>query len=282
VPADLGHNAQLKELLARPAERTDRASDRIWLGEASTIKGPTEAVFTRRSGGNLLMVGHRIDSALGITASAVFSLCAQHGKDGARIVILDGSSPDSDRRRDLRDLVDAVPHDVRLVEHREVPHAVEELADEVKARQAGAADGQEKVYVIVFGLQRLRMLRQEEDFGFSTDEDEKPTPDKCFATILTDGPEQGVHSIVWCDSLTNLNRALNRKTLREFEMRVLFQMSPTDSAELTDTPLASKLGLYKALLFVEADGITESFRPYGIPTPEVFARFKELLAQRQS
>jgi len=65
-------------------------------------------------------------------------------------------------------------------------------------------------------------------------------------------------------------------------MRVLFQMSPTDSAELTDTPLASKLGLYKALLFVEADGITESFRPYGPPEPDVLAHFKKLLAGRAS
>ncbi len=282
VPAELGRNARLQQLLAHPAECADGASDRLWLGEASTIKGPTEAVFTRRSGSNLLMVGHRADSALGIVAAAVFSLCAHHDGDGARIVILDGSSPDSDQRGYLRDLAAAVPHAVKLVEHREVPQAVEELADAVKARQAGAGGEQDRVFVIVFGLQRLRMLRQEEDFGFSVDEDEKPTPDKCFATILTDGPEHGVHTIVWCDSLTNLNRALNRKTLHEFEMRVLFQMSPTDSAELTDTPLASKLGLYKALLFIEADGITETFRPYGIPTPEVMARLRELLAGRQS
>ena len=226
------------------------------------------------------MVGHRIDSALGITVSTVLSLAAQHGADDARMVILDGSSPDSDHRSRLQELAEIVPHDVRLVENREAPLAVQELAAEVQARQEGAANGRQQVYVIVFGLQRFRMLRQEDDFGLSMDEDEAATPDKCFANILMDGPEQGVHSVIWCDSLTSLNRAFSRKTLQEFEMRVLFQMSPTDSAELTDTPLASKLGLYKALLFIEADGIAESFRPYGIPTAETMAELRELFANR--
>jgi hypothetical protein len=48
-------------------------------------------------------------------------------------------------------------------------------------------------------------------------------------------------------------------------MRVVFQMSAEDSANLIDTPVASKLGPYRALFYSEDEGRLEKFRPYGIP-----------------
>ena len=47
-------------------------------------------------------------------------------------------------------------------------------------------------------------------------------------------------------------------------MRVLFQMSPTDSAHLLDSPDASKLGPNRALFSSEEQNRLEKFRPYGI------------------
>ena len=43
-------------------------------------------------------------------------------------------------------------------------------------------------------------------------------------------------SIMWCDTLTNAQRVLDRSGLREFASRVLFQMSVTDSSSLIDSP----------------------------------------------
>jgi hypothetical protein len=54
--------------------------------------------------------------------------------------------------------------------------------------------------------------------------------------------------------------------LREFEMRVLFQMSVADSSNLIDSPLASKLGMHRALFHSEEQGRLEKFRPYGLPS----------------
>lgn len=280
VAADLENNVPLKHLLARKFDAATDVGGPLWLGEASTIKGPTEVRFQRQGGSNLLMVGQRIDAAYGVVTSAVLSLAAHHATDRFRIIVLDGSGGDAEKRDCLLALAEAVPHNLRLGAYRDVPQVLEELDAEVRARQEGATDAREQICLIVFGLQRFRQLRQEDEFDFSTDESDALSPSKCFTNILTEGPEQGVHSIVWCDSLNNLNRTFNRKTLREFELRVLFQMSPTDSADLTDTALASDLGLYKALLFIEADGITEKFRPYGVPAPQVIAHFGERLAAR--
>jgi hypothetical protein len=90
-------------------------------------------------------------------------------------------------------------------------------------------------------------------------------PDKAFATLLRDGPSVGVHAVTWCDTLANLERTVERQLMREFEHRVLFQMSATDSTALIDVPAASRLGPNRALVFTEETGVIEKFRPYGFP-----------------
>ena len=74
-----------------------------------------------------------------------------------------------------------------------------------------------------------------------------------------------MHVIVWCDSLTNFQRMLDRQGLKEFDTRVLLQMSPADSSLLMDTPAASLLGRHRALLHREDEGRLEKFRPYSPP-----------------
>jgi S-DNA-T family DNA segregation ATPase FtsK/SpoIIIE len=103
-------------------------------------------------------------------------------------------------------------------------------------------------------------------FGGFGEEPAAPNPAQQFTTILREGPDLGIHTLVWCDTMTNLNRSLERRALRELAMRVAFQMSAEDSANLLDSPLASKLGPYRALFYDEEAGQLEKFRPYGPPS----------------
>ena len=68
--------------------------------------------------------------------------------------------------------------------------------------------------------------------------------------------------------------------MREFDLRVLMQMSATDSSQLMDSPGASKLGPKLAFLYSEESGRAEKFRPYGRPTPQWLAWVSERLAAR--
>ncbi len=116
----------------------------------------------------------------------------------------------------------------------------------------------------------IRDLRKsDDDFGFSrSGENKPPSPAKLLTNILREGPGLGVHSVVWCDSLNNLNRAFDRQSLREFELRVVFQMASGDSSTLIDSPVAGKLGPHRAIYFSEEQGFLEKFRPYGLPSRE--------------
>jgi len=86
--------------------------------------------------------------------------------------------------------------------------------------------------------------------------------------------------VVTVDSFNNVGRALNRKALGEFEMRVIFQMSANDSASLIDSPKAATLGLHRALLYNEQEGTLETFRPYALPDAGWLAEAGAQLAAR--
>jgi hypothetical protein len=120
---------------------------------------------------------------------------------------------------------------------------------------------------VIYGLQRYRALRKsEEGFSFGvSDEEKKPQPDKQFTELLREGPSLGIHIITWCDTPAAVERTLERQSMREFDHRILFQMSAADSSNLIDSPAANKLGFHRALAFSEEQGVLEKFRPYALP-----------------
>ena len=155
-----------------------------------------------------------------------------------------------------------------------------ELSAELKRRQETDPTNAPSIYVLVYGLQRYRMFRKQEDsFSFSSSEEDKPaSPDKQFADLLREGPSHGLHVIAWCDTPVAVERTLDRTMMREFDHRILFQMSAADSSNLIDSPLGNKLGQHRALLYSEEQGVSEKFRPYALPGERWLAYVKQQLA----
>jgi len=264
APADIRQNLILAELLDAPRPPSRPAAPQAWLGEAVAIKDPTSATFKRQSGANLLIVGQRGDAATAMLASAMLCLGVQHSPEDARFVILDSRPADARREGGIEKIARLLPHETRVVEWSDVAGAIADLAAEMQRRLRDDRTDAPAVFVLVHGLQRYRMLRrQEEDFSFSADEEEKPpAPDEQFLELLREGPPLGIHVLVWSDTLAAVERTLDRKTLGEFDNRVLFQMSAADSSNLIDAPDANKLGHFRALLYSEEHGLVEKFRPY--------------------
>jgi hypothetical protein len=275
APADLARNPLLRPMIEAAAWPESPRSARAWLGDAVAIKDPTSALFRRQGGNNLLIVGQNDEAALGVFSATLVSLAAQYApatsdsvRAGAKFHVLDGTPEDHPRAGALARLADVLPHAPRVGGWREVALFLSELAAEVKRRhEPDAPDGPE-LFLFIHDLPRLRELRRkEDDFSFSRGEDEA-TPPSQLDMLLRDGPPLGIHVIAWCDTVNNLNRYFTHQQLREFEMRVLFQMSPTDSGGLLDSPAASKLGRNRALFASEEENRLEKFRPYGIPPAE--------------
>lgn len=260
--AALANNTALAKQLATPTQVKVPAA---WLGDPVAIKEPTTAMFRAHGGANLLMVGQSEDAARALFVSSMLSLAAQ--SPSSHFTILDGTPDDADEAAYLRKLAENLPHAI-APNRAELPAALAELTSAIERRQKGEAERTPR-FVLIFGVHRFREFRKaDDDFSFGRKGEREPSPVERLTTLLKDGSLCGVHAIVWCDSLVNLNRAFDRPLLREFAMRVLFQMSAMDSSTLMDSPTASKLGQHRAMYLQDEQDRPEKFRPYGLPSAE--------------
>lgn len=252
-----------------------------WLGEPIAIKNPlvTTVQFRPQSGANLLMVGQQEREALGMFITIFTSLLAQTPPQAAEFHLIHFTPFDAPHAGLLDHLGHLFPR-VRITRRRDLPVLINQIATQVDQRIETEEQGLPSIYLGIFGLQRARDLRQEEDFSFSGSEESAPNPAKQFSHILREGPDLKVHTIAWCDTLNNLNRTLERRAVREFGMRVVFQMSAEDSTSLIDVPLASKLGIHRGLLSNEDEGRIEKFRPFDIPSEQWLADVSARLSQK--
>ncbi|HEY1602804.1 MAG TPA: FtsK/SpoIIIE domain-containing protein [Pirellulales bacterium] len=264
------------------------STPRVWLGEPLAISDATSYSFPRRGGANLLLLGQNDEAAAGMLIASLVSLAAQlpaPGTNGdaatAQFVILNGGLSDREYTAHFRKLPAWLAPRVRVAQANETAAVMADLAADVVRRHTAIVETAPR-FLFVFDLPRLRDLRkQEDDFSFSRSTEEKPPrPDQQFAEVLRDGPSLGVHTLLWCDSLTNFQRMLERQALKEFEVRVLLQMSAADSSLLIDSPGASTLGRHRALLHREDEGRLEKFRPYSPPSEPWLTRACQQIAKR--
>ncbi len=288
LPAEVSKNPLLNDFLQATEWPEPPKADSAWLGDAIAIKDPTSVVFRPQSGSNVLIVGQNDEAALAMMMMSAISIAAQHppaGPGSCRFSLLDGSPVDSSLNGRLGSLADILPHPVKNVTWRDLGAAYTELTQEIARRQGEAAEDQVPIYVMIYDIQRFRDLRKsDDDFGFSSrsydDEPKADPPAKMFVDVLRDGPPVGIHTIVWCDSVNNLNRTLDRQGMREFENRIMFQMSSNDSSTMIDSPAASKLGENRALYYSEEENRIEKFRPYGLPEAGWLETVKARFASR--
>jgi hypothetical protein len=308
-PADPADNVQFREVLERGPAGPATAPQKAWLGSAVAIKEPTAATFGRHAGSNLLVVGAWEESALGVLANAVIALAAQnpglqrdsrragpssapssmppHGSEDSptrlpsQFYVLDGTRPESPEAGTWRRIADALPHPVEVAAPRDTSRIIGDIAAELARRESAGDEDAPPIYLVIFNGGRFRDLRRgEDDFSFSMDRDKGPSPDKQWAEILRNGPAWGIHTLLWCDSYNNVNRMLDRMALREFEMRVVFQMSAADSSSLLDNPAATRLRQHRGLFASEDLGTIEKFRPYGVPTQDWLHRVAKSMQKR--
>ena len=287
--ADTTRNAKLNAALDQSAwPKSSTAGALAWLGEPVAIKDPTAIQFRRNAGVNVLTVGQSDEQVMAMFNMMIVSLAAQQGPKQAVIYVLDGTPADSELAGSFQKTAAALPDgQVKLVDFKATADTLDELQQELTRRRDGDESGP-SVYVFIYGLQRYRVLRKSEDdfgggssFSFETsDEPKKVKPDKALAEVLREGPPVGMHVIAWCDTMVSIDRTFDRNVMREFDNRILFQMSASDSSNLIDNPAANKLGPNRALVYSEEQGTMERFRPYALPDTAMLTMVRSKLAGR--
>lgn len=269
APATIGGNGHLAAWLH--GGKLPVGNPRVWLGEAMALTDHTAAFFPRHNGSNLVLIGQNEETAQGMFAVGLVSLAAE--EQVQRCYLIDGMQGELNRAGPWAGLINALGPRLHVGGWRHAASLVNELAEELKRRETASATEEPPIFFAIHGLHRCRDLRRpEDDFGFNPRGDAAPSPPQQLATLLREGPAYGMHALIWCDTLANLQRTLDRHALRELSLRVALQMNVGDSTTLLDSPLASKLGAHRAILFNEEDGKMEKFRPYGLPDAEWWQR----------
>ncbi|MGC8559082.1 MAG: FtsK/SpoIIIE domain-containing protein [Phycisphaerae bacterium] len=269
APADVHNNEPLKKLLVSLPPAAIPLEPHAWTGEPVAIKEPAFVTFRRQSGANVMLVGQQEEQALAVLSWMLISLAAQFPTNGAKFYLLDGTPAGSPLSGIFPQLPSLMRGDVQVPAWRDIESAIAAIAAELSQRQKDRRPDAPAIFLVIYGMQRFRMLRKSDsDFGFSlggADEEKKADPAKDFQEIIREGPALGIHVLTWVDTMASIERTFDRAMLREFDQRILFQMSAADSSTLIDSVAANRLGFYRALLCSEERGTIEKFRPYGLP-----------------
>jgi energy-coupling factor transporter ATP-binding protein EcfA2 len=276
--ADPRGNAALEAALSSRPQPEPRDGVRVWLGDPISIKESTHARLARRSGANVAIVSQSPEQGVAAMAMAAISLAAESPTAGTRFVVLDGTTSGDGHPSLLDDALRAIPHAVERHAVREADAAILSAGEELARRAAPGAARGPALFVLVNGLHRLRSLRRDDnDFSMG---DGPPTPDKVLGALLREGPSVGIHCLLWVDTAVNLQRSVDRATMRELNWKVLFQMSMADSSTLVDSPAAARLGMDRALLADDDAGTSEKFRPYPLPDADYLGHVAAALRAR--
>jgi hypothetical protein len=196
---------------------------------------------------------------------------------GETINVLDGARPDSPEAGFWTRFADSLSVNIQVDLPRSASDTISKIANEVDRRVAESEESAPAKFLVVYNLARFRDLRKADDFAFGSFDDDGPNLPKQFATILREGPAVGIHCLIWSDTFNTVTRWVDRQTLQDLSLRVLFQMSPSDSSNLMDSPAASRLGVHRAFFHNEEQGTSEKFRPYGLPSDAWLAQIRQQL-----
>jgi hypothetical protein len=250
----------------------------VYLGEPLEIGEPVAAVFRRKPGSHLLVVGGTAEEALGVMAAGVLGLAAAYPptasnavRAGARFFVLDGTPDDAPEAGRLADLASGFPHEVMTIEPRYCATALGELDAELKRRRTPGPDGGDGPELILF-VHQLQWLDELVRMGGGTSDH--------FGAILTDGPRCGLHVIASGSVPRRLGRLLSGEALSCFGLQVVFRTGAEDLARLKAPDAAASLSHGHALFLDEDAGQATTFRPFRFPGADWINRVRERLSNR--
>lgn len=263
APSHIRTNEILNDIIHAPVLPDGLESGlTAWLGEPIAIKPPTATIFHRESRSNLMIIGKNKAASTAMMACAVISLGAQRSAKGIEFLFFDFTRSGSDRHDAIRSLLNHFPRPMALYDRATVDSGIDKAFKCVNKREKRMSEtGDPAIFLIFMGIQRASKLRTEDGYTFPE------TTEKLFH-ILNHGPEAGVFTLCWGDTLKNAEMVIGRK-LHEFGFRVALQMPLNESNEFIDSSIAAKLGKFKAILYEEdRPGQLEKFRPYAMPDQE--------------
>ncbi len=238
----------------------------VILGDSVSIDPPVTKTLTRSAGRNFMVIGQDESSAASLLAGSIAGYCyrpkTQSSDEKPSVVVLDGSRAEDESMRSLVSMLGHCNVPVRVSDVRGIDATMEFLRQELELRNATADVSHPAMLIAIVNLSRFRELRKNEEFSYGDDAAGANKADAVLANLLRDGPTLGMHVWLWADSSGTIMRWISRQSLRDIELRILMQMSASDSNQLIDSNAANRLDRFVVLIQDDIEGKPIKFRPF--------------------
>lgn len=222
------------EAFTRPA-LDQRKGFELPIGAPMSLSSSVHARVERVGGGNLLLIGPSLEPLFAIQVATLVG-------HGSTVDIVDFGGL-SERWGEVF-AVGFADHGAVVSRQRDLQRVLAGLLAIVEERSS-LEDYTAPTRVLVLpGVHRARELTSVMD---SYPEPDAPTPSEMLASILVNGPEVGVHVVMWCDRYASLSRRMDSTRLREFTHKIMDKANQSDSQVLTGTDALAGLGRSQAL-----------------------------------
>jgi hypothetical protein len=253
----------------------------VLIGEPLSLSGKLRSVFKAKDASNMLIIGNDARKARAMFAFSALSLSIHaiakndwKKPPSQRVCVMDFAPPEEDAE-----------HDVLLMLKKQIPGHVkyEEFDDsidilkELHRNLSTGGDAAEDRYLLLYGLQRARSLRQggdansgkrnaataDDGLGLDIAPKLSVTSYQMFMNILKDGPAKNTHVIVWIDNFKTF-QAHYPGLIDRFNLRIGFTMANEDSVLFMEEPEGNHIGENNAVLSYNGN---QKFRAYQTPDP---------------
>ena len=254
------------EQFADEIRGADARTLRLRFGAPMALSGSADINLRREAGANMLLVARDagvegvVDSfslPRSVAANVVISAAAQ----GAQVEVVDFLPPEEGLEASVRGLVDAEL--VTVTRRRQVPALLQRLRSEVSERVEADATSQDARLLVLYGMHRARDFDQE-----SLDYDAEVDLPETVAAIMRDGPEVGVHTFLWFETVASISRRLPSAAVREVSWRLAGKMSADDSSSFVGVEGAASLREQQLLVVNEDRGQQQRCTTISAPGPE--------------
>lgn len=230
----------------------------LWLGDAFSLSGSASVTLRRQKAANLLIAcqDRHLQSAINVVCVSILAVLAHN--PNSRCFVIQSKTPGAESLLPL--MTAAFPARIQVVAEDDV-NAIHKLAESIKS--AARSQPTETVLVIFPGIQKFNTLGGDFQNIYNRPVIRTPVPAPTLAeslqVILEQGPTMGFHSIVLTDSPSRLERS----TLGNFNLRIGFRLTDTDSLSLFQTKDAEALPDGLAVLLDRGEAsLGQEFRPY--------------------
>ncbi|WP_029088438.1 FtsK/SpoIIIE domain-containing protein [Brevibacterium album] len=245
--------------LARLTARQPGDPTRLALapGHALRLTADFRALLPREAGSNAALVSRSADAkAVGFAVSAAASVLAGEPHSRLRLITFTQQTPT------LQELSRMLQDSGRAQVHapRQLTEVLGELAEELTRRQEEFDRNARTEVLMLHGVHRARDL--DSTVYVPHDPEAAAPPTQTLEALLRDGPEVGIHTILWADTVPNLLRSITRDSAKDIAHRFFTAMSPEDLASYTGAHGAFTLR-ENQMAYVNTDTQeSEKFSPY--------------------